>query len=123
MAMEILGSAMTWWIKSILIVLISVFGLVGMDCSMTLAAPASQPAIAQSQDDDGSPALQIVPELTNPAEMPVVEVQPETMSPFLWLKGAVTDDGSSEDRGDSGNSVDATLEKWLSSVTTFFEGR
>lgn len=114
--MEIL-SAMTWWIRSILIGLMIVLGLVGMDHSIAMAA--SQTPVVQSRDEDGSLGIQIVPELTSPAEMPVVEVQPEVVTPFPWLGDA--DDEPSGDVDDSGNSVDAILEQWLSSVTTFFE--
>ncbi|MEL6230900.1 MAG: hypothetical protein AAFR24_13400 [Cyanobacteria bacterium J06627_3] len=112
---------MTWWIRSILVGLLIVLGLVGMDHSVAMAA--NQPSVVQSRDDDDSHGFQIVPELTSPAEMPVVEVQPETVAPFPWLGDAAIDDQLSEDvAGDGGNSVDATLEQWLSSVTTFFEG-
>ncbi|MEO0395894.1 MAG: hypothetical protein AAF243_07900 [Cyanobacteria bacterium P01_A01_bin.137] len=113
---------MTWWIRSILIGLMIVLGSVGMDRSVAMAVPTDQPPVVQSRDDDGSHGFQIVPELTSPAEMPVVEVQPKTVAPFPWLGNGATDDQSSEDAGDSVNSVDATLEQWLSSVTTFFEG-
>ena len=117
--MKQLDSVMTWWVRSILIGLMLVLGWVGVDHSIVLAA--NQPPVVQSRDDDGSSRFQIVPELTSPAEMPVVEVQPEAMAPFPWLGGEGTDDQPSEDAGDGGSSVEATLEQWLSSITTFFE--
>ncbi len=109
-------------IKSVLIGLIGSLWLT----TATVEVPADQPfdvrSHVQAYGEDTSPALVIVPELTNPAEIPLAESKP--VSPLIWFGDDVfTTAGLTQPSAPSGSdSMETILEKWLSSVKRFFEG-
>ena len=114
---------MAEWIKFVVI------GLIGI-LSLCLALPAAVLAegsaeartpIESSRNDHHAPEIQIAPELTNPAEIPLAEIQPA--SPRTWFSETfiaepVTERSELEDLEDM-----ETAEQWLSSVKHFFNGR
>ncbi len=121
---------MAGWLKFILIGVISVLNL-----WLTMPAAIAVPTTDQSADvrspsqpdgDDDMPILMIAPELINPDEIPLVEAQPESTSATAWLSEALTMPESAEPVEGDGSigreTVDTTLDQWLNSVKSFFEG-
>lgn len=112
-------------LKFILLGLICVFATAGV---ATPDALADQPADVRSHGhfygDDQVSVLRIAPELTNPAEIPLVETQPEAMpSLTLFREGFIIpkSDKSAEPEGVF-EEMDIPLEQWLASVKNVFEG-
>ncbi|MEA5463521.1 hypothetical protein [Leptothoe sp. PORK10 BA2] len=65
----------------------------------------------QAMDGDHGAVFQIVPELTNPPEIPVVEEQPEVWSPLDWLSEAIAGEQSPPTSPPArGNDIDAREE-------------
>ncbi|ESA32250.1 hypothetical protein N836_27055 [Leptolyngbya sp. Heron Island J] len=79
----------------------------------------------QTHGEDASSALTIAPELTNPAEIPLTEVQSEPISLFTGfdsyaLTPAERAKPSTPDASE--NTIETTLEHWLSSFKRLIEG-
>ncbi len=104
---------MSWWIKPVLIGLISLFCL-GLNLSAAIAAN-QPPAVDREENPD---AVEIVPELTNPAEIPVAEAAPPS-DPLLWFRQPLKEEQAPESDRDRNDPIDDTLEQWVSLVKTF----
>ncbi|MEM8613673.1 MAG: hypothetical protein AAGF93_16740 [Cyanobacteria bacterium P01_H01_bin.105] len=107
-------------------------GLMGI-CMMwlvmatTVAVPVESSADFQPSRNDRPSMLMIVPQLTNPAEIPVLETKPGTVSLSSWLDSAATTDISAATEISNEYSkrieletIDMTVEQWLLSIKTFF---
>ena len=105
---------MTWWLNVILIGWLSFLSL-GLGLPDTLAT--DQRAVVQPIRDNEASLFTIAPELANPNETPVSETEPETVS---WLDEVLS---STESDADGKDDLDLTLDRWLSSVKTFFAGQ
>ena len=115
---------MAGWIKFILISLVGIVSL-GLAIPHVMAAPATPSADVrfptQPYSSDRHPLeIEIAPELTNPAEIPLSEAnQPESTSPLTWFKETlITTDPAKPELKD----VNTTVEQWLSSIKRFFNG-
>ena len=110
-------------------VLIGLLMTVWLTIPVAIAAPTGQAADmrapVQTYGEDASPALTIAPELTNPAEVPLAEVQPEPLSLFTGFNnyGLTPAELTAPSGSDAAeDTVETTLEHWLSSVKCWIEG-
>ncbi|MEM9809165.1 MAG: hypothetical protein AAF959_28260 [Cyanobacteria bacterium P01_D01_bin.56] len=67
--------------------------------------------------DEQTPVSTIEPELTNPAETPVSEVQPQQISALDWFSEVLVTAETVEPDGDS---TDSFLNHWLASIQSLF---
>lgn len=139
--------AMAWWLRFILVGLISFFYL-GLVPSGAMAAldevapvvesnPTVQPNYHGANFDgatrdgatlDSATSYPVIPTLTNPAEIPVaetptVEIEPSLTSSLAWLHEAIQDTQSPEPVNDSQGKGNASVKQWLSSINSVLEGK
>lgn len=105
-------------IKSVLVGLMASLWLT--TGAVAMEQPLDMRSHSQADDMDTASVLIIAPELTNPAEIPLAESEPAP--PSIWF----SDDALTAARlapPSADDKMETTLEKWLSSVKRFFEGR
>ena len=105
-------------------VLIGVLMTLWLTTPGAIAAPTDMRSSVQTYGEDASSALAIAPELTNPAEIPLAEVQPEPISLFTGfdnyaLTPAELVEPSASD--DSESTMETTLDYWLSLAKRWIE--
>ena len=108
---------MAWWIKSILIGVLSLGLALPGAASPATGEPSTPPTYGDShRSAPPLPIFPIVPELTSPAETPVAEASPK---PMTWFTEAV----ATEPAGANKAGLDPTLEQWLAWLKTFWTDR
>lgn len=106
--------------------LISIFSLV-LPLADAVASPHHEASMVQSDDDDAM-LYKVIPELTNPAEVPIaetpiIESEPTLGSPLAWFQETIKGTQTRENDNDSHGNVDTTLKQWLSSINSVLEGQ
>lgn len=111
--MKSANKPMVWWIRFVLVSIIIILWL-SSEVSEALAGPIVQfPSASEMNFDQQMPALTIEPELTNPAETPISEVQPQQISALDWFGEVMVTAETVEPDSDR---ADSFLNHWLASI-------
>ncbi|MGD1949296.1 MAG: hypothetical protein ACFB14_06580 [Leptolyngbyaceae cyanobacterium] len=115
-------AGMAGWIKFVVIGLMGVLSLCLTLPAADAAAPSDDVRSPIESSDGHAPEIQIAPQLTNPAEIPLAETRPA--SPRTWFgETFVAEPVPERSELEELEAMDTTVEQWLSSVKHFFNGR